>query len=51
MIPLDDRGFTLGDGLFDTALALGGRVAFDEVPDALTRLGSGESVGRLVLVL
>ncbi|MCJ2072285.1 aminotransferase class IV [Methylobacterium sp. J-030] len=28
--PLDhtDRGLTLGDGLFDTALALGGRVAF-----------------------
>ena len=30
--PLDhtDRGLTLGDGLFDTALALGGRVAFAE---------------------
>ncbi len=30
--PLDhtDRGLTLGDGLFDTALALGGRVAFEE---------------------
>lgn len=25
-----DRGLTLGDGLFDTALALGGRVAFEE---------------------
>jgi len=25
-----DRGLTLGDGLFDTALALGGRVAFAE---------------------
>jgi NADPH2:quinone reductase len=30
---------------------IGGRVGFDEVPDALTRLGSGDSVGRLVLVL
>lgn len=30
---------------------IGGRVSFDEVPDALTRLGAGESVGRLVLVL
>lgn len=30
--PLDhaDRGLTLGDGVFDTALALGGRVAFEE---------------------
>ncbi|MEE7506637.1 aminotransferase class IV [Methylobacterium mesophilicum] len=30
--PLDhtDRGLTLGDGLFDTALALGGRVAFED---------------------
>jgi len=30
--PLDhtDRGLTLGDGLFDTALALSGRVAFEE---------------------
>ncbi|GJE38999.1 aminotransferase class IV [Methylobacterium persicinum] len=29
--PLDhaDRGLTLGDGLFDTALALGGRIAFE----------------------
>lgn len=29
--PLDhsDRGLTLGDGLFDTALAIGGRVAFE----------------------
>lgn len=25
-----DRGLTLGDGLFDTALALGGRIAFEE---------------------
>jgi branched-chain amino acid aminotransferase len=25
-----DRGLTLGDGLFDTALALGGRVAFED---------------------
>ena len=30
--PLDhtDRGLTLGDGLFDTALALGGRIAFED---------------------
>ncbi|MDP4005373.1 aminotransferase class IV [Methylobacterium sp. NEAU K] len=30
--PLDhtDRGLTLGDGLFDTALAIGGRVAFEQ---------------------
>jgi branched-chain amino acid aminotransferase len=36
--PLDhtDRGLTLGDGLFDTALALGGRVAFEDAH--LTRL-------------
>jgi branched-chain amino acid aminotransferase len=27
-LDLTDRGLTLGDGLFDTALALGGRVAF-----------------------
>ncbi|WP_457108527.1 aminotransferase class IV [Methylobacterium sp. P5_C11] len=27
---LTDRGLTLGDGLFDTALALGGRVAFED---------------------
>ena len=29
--PLDhaDRGLTLGDGLFDTALALNGRIAFE----------------------
>ena len=25
-VPLDDRGFTLGDGVFDTALVLAGRV-------------------------
>jgi branched-chain amino acid aminotransferase len=31
-----DRGLTLGDGLFDTALALGGRVAFEEAH--ITRL-------------
>lgn len=30
---------------------IGGRVAFDEVPDALTRLATGDTVGRLVLVL
>lgn len=30
---------------------IGGRIGFDEVPDALTRLGAGDSVGRLVLVL
>jgi NADPH2:quinone reductase len=30
---------------------IGGRVAFDEVPDALTRLAAGDTVGRLVLVL
>ncbi|WP_430912445.1 aminotransferase class IV [Methylobacterium sp. sgz302541] len=27
---LTDRGLTLGDGLFDTALAIGGRIAFEE---------------------
>ena len=33
---LSDRGLLLGDGLFDTAMALGGRIAFEE-----------EHVGRL----
>jgi NADPH2:quinone reductase len=28
---------------------IGGRLAFDEVPDGLTRLGAGETVGRLVV--
>jgi branched-chain amino acid aminotransferase len=28
-LDLTDRGLTLGDGLFDTALALGGRIAFE----------------------
>ncbi|HEU5334163.1 MAG TPA: NADPH:quinone oxidoreductase family protein [Actinocrinis sp.] len=28
---------------------VGGRLAFDEVPDGLTRLGAGETVGRLVV--
>lgn len=30
---------------------ISGRVTFDEVPDALTRLGAGDTVGRLVLVM
>ncbi len=30
---------------------IGGRVAFDEIPQALTRVGAGDTVGRLVLVL
>ena len=30
---------------------ISGLIGFDEVPDALTRLGSGETVGRLVLTL
>jgi NADPH2:quinone reductase len=30
---------------------ISGRVNFDEVPDALTRLGAGDTVGRLVLVM
>lgn len=44
--PLDhtDRGLTLGDGLFDTALALGGRVAFEE--SHIARLVAGaETLG------
>lgn len=35
---LADRGLTLGDGLFDTALCLGGRIAFREAH--LTRLAA-----------
>jgi branched-chain amino acid aminotransferase len=39
-----DRGLTLGDGLFDTALALGGRVAFEEAH--IARLVAGaETLG------
>jgi NADPH2:quinone reductase len=30
---------------------IGGHVAFDEVPDALTRLAAGDTIGRLVLTL
>ncbi|SFM55152.1 aminotransferase class IV [Methylobacterium pseudosasicola] len=44
--PLDhtDRGLTLGDGLFDTALTLGGRVAFEEAH--IARLVAGaETLG------
>lgn len=44
--PLDhtDRGLTLGDGLFDTALALGGRVAFEDAH--IARLVAGaETLG------
>ncbi|MFC6791618.1 aminotransferase class IV [Methylobacterium komagatae] len=39
--PLDhaDRGLTLGDGLFDTALALNGRIAFEE--EHVARLVAG----------
>ncbi|QGY00654.1 class IV aminotransferase [Methylobacterium mesophilicum SR1.6/6] len=41
--PLDhtDRGLTLGDGLFDTALALGGRVAFEDAHVARLVAGAG----------
>lgn len=44
--PLDhtDRGLTLGDGLFDTALALGGRVAFEETHIARL-VASAETLG------
>lgn len=44
--PLDhtDRGLTLGDGLFDTALALGGRVAFEDAHVARL-VASAESLG------
>ncbi|CAM3258238.1 aminotransferase class IV [Methylobacterium mesophilicum] len=39
-----DRGLTLGDGLFDTALALGGRVAFEDAH--IARLVAGaETLG------
>ncbi|MCJ2058133.1 aminotransferase class IV [Methylobacterium sp. J-048] len=39
-----DRGLTLGDGLFDTALALGGRVAFEDAH--IARLVAGaEALG------
>ncbi|MCJ2094320.1 aminotransferase class IV [Methylobacterium sp. J-072] len=39
-----DRGLTLGDGLFDTALTLGGRVAFEDAH--ITRLVAGaETLG------
>ncbi|AYO81918.1 aminotransferase class IV [Methylobacterium brachiatum] len=44
--PLDhtDRGLTLGDGLFDTVLALGGRVAFEDAH--IARLVAGaETLG------
>ena len=30
---------------------IGGRLGFEEIPEGLTRLGAGETVGRLVLVL
>ncbi|GJE18593.1 aminotransferase class IV [Methylobacterium marchantiae] len=41
---LADRGLTLGDGIFDTALCLGGRIAFSE--DHLARLvASAEALG------
>jgi len=41
---LADRGLTLGDGIFDTALCLGGRIAFHEAH--LARLGaSTEDLG------
>ncbi|SDN40374.1 branched-chain amino acid aminotransferase [Methylobacterium phyllostachyos] len=44
--PLDhtDRGLTLGDGLFDTALALGGRIAFAEAHIARL-VASAENLG------
>lgn len=44
--PLDhtDRGLTLGDGLFDTALALGGRVAFEDAHIARL-VASAETLG------
>lgn len=42
--PLDhaDRGLTLGDGLFDTALAIGGRVAFAAAHRARLVAAAGE---------
>ena len=44
--PLDhtDRGLTLGDGLFDTGLALGGRVAFEDAHIARL-VASAETLG------
>lgn len=44
--PLDhaDRGLTLGDGLFDTALAIGGRVAF-EAAHVARLVASAEKLG------
>jgi len=30
---------------------VGGRLTLDEVPEGLTRLAAGETIGRLVLVL
>ena len=52
--PLDhtDRGLTLGDGLFDTGLALGGRVAFAEahiarLVDSAERLGIPAEAERI----
>ena len=39
LVPLDDRGFTLGDGLFETLLVEDGRIAF--WPEHLARLTAG----------
>lgn len=46
LVPFDlsDRGLLLGDGVFDTALAIGGRIAFEEahvarLAGSLARLG------------
>jgi branched-subunit amino acid aminotransferase/4-amino-4-deoxychorismate lyase len=41
-IPPDDRGFLLGDGLFETILAVSGRLAF--FAEHLARLGRGCAV-------
>ena len=38
-VPLDDRGFTLGDGLFETLLVEDGRIAF--WPEHVARLTAG----------
>ena len=44
MIPFDDRGLTLGDGLFETVLAIDGHLVG---PDAhLARMGQGAPYWR-----
>lgn len=54
-----DRGLTLGDGLFDTALALGGRIAFEaehvaRLVEAAAALGipaEAEAIGQAMRAL